>query len=56
MEIKCDLSSQLVTYTKGIAGGRQNSDNTESIVHTFYLSLSLCNLPLDTSAGNLMIM
>jgi len=46
MEIKCDLSTQLVTYTKGIAGSRQNSDNTESIVHTLCFELSLCNLPL----------
>jgi hypothetical protein len=44
--IKCDLSAELVTYTKGIADGRQNSDNTESVVYTLCLSLSLCNLPL----------
>jgi len=46
MEIKCDVSTELVTYTMGIAGDRQNSDNTESIVPTLCLSLSVRNLPL----------
>jgi len=46
MEIKCDISTQLITYTMGIAGDRENSDNTESIVHTLCLSLSVRNLPL----------